>query len=319
MAIIQEVPGIKVTILVGGQEATEYDAHDGPDPPPHCPTSLKYVECVDEAEFSIKLEVDVHYAWGFRNHCLSLRTYVDGKSIAGRVVRSENVFPGFPWTKTVIGKRELDRESGLWFSRKLKFTGVQIVDDSHHERVQRDLNIAKGLGVIEVRVLRVINNGLEEARPRLSSRNQELNTFELAEKSLKGKSISHGASFSPPEQTSKPISYNCRTLPEDNGSIAVFQFHYRSKEALKRELIIPRTPSLSPTIGPLSPAERNRLAQQRLNNIRNKPEIKPEPVTIIKRELGEIYDLTSDDALDGPKKRSRLCSVQAEIVDLTGD
>jgi len=54
--------------------------------------------------------------------------------------------------------------------------------------VKADLKVASKLGVIEVRVMRGIVGGEILARPG----NIKNNKFELSEKSLKGKAVSHG-------------------------------------------------------------------------------------------------------------------------------
>jgi hypothetical protein len=67
------------------------------------------------------------------------------------------------------------------------------VDDVQSERVEQDREIAKSLGVIEVKVYRGIDQGTHAATARAAKNDQK--SFELAEKSLKGKAISHGTSY----------------------------------------------------------------------------------------------------------------------------
>lgn len=63
-----------------------------------------------------------------------------------------------------------------------------LVDEAQHERVKADMKVANKLGVIEVKVMRGIVGA--EVVPRPS--NIKNNKFELSEKSLKGKAVSHG-------------------------------------------------------------------------------------------------------------------------------
>ncbi|KAI1252144.1 hypothetical protein MGN70_006717 [Eutypa lata] len=67
-------------------------------------------------------------------------------------------------------------------------------------------------------------------------------------------------------------------------------------------------------------AELERLAQERLEQLRAKSEVKQETRSVIKREAGEVYDLTQDTMSPRPKKLSRLASrTKAEVIDLTDD
>lgn len=63
-----------------------------------------------------------------------------------------------------------------------------LVDEAQHERVKSDMKVAKKLGIIEVKVMRGIVGGEVSTRPG----NIRNNKFELSEKSLKGKAVSHG-------------------------------------------------------------------------------------------------------------------------------
>lgn len=69
-----------------------------------------------------------------------------------------------------------------------------LVDDAPKERIEKDLKTAKGLGTIEVKFTRAIEHGPLPARTRDGS-SVNLTSFELAEKSLKGKAVSHGTSY----------------------------------------------------------------------------------------------------------------------------
>ncbi|RYP60221.1 hypothetical protein DL769_008210 [Monosporascus sp. CRB-8-3] len=94
------------------------------------------------------------------------------------------------------------------------------------------------------------------------------------------------------------------------------KFSAVNKEALKREMIIPRTPTQSPTIPDefdrLSGAEKARLARERFQELQSMKQIKKEePAT--KRAFSEVFDLTDDDLPSRPVQRT------TEVVDLTDD
>lgn len=67
---------------------------------------------------------------------------------------------------------------------------TQTVEDGRRDRVLRDKDRAKNLGVIEVQVFRIILGEATKFGRRAPMRKENL---ELSEKALKGKAISHGA------------------------------------------------------------------------------------------------------------------------------
>ncbi|RYP70640.1 hypothetical protein DL771_005353 [Monosporascus sp. 5C6A] len=188
MAILEGLPGVKVTVRVEGKDCVEYEDPDAADIQSTCPTASKYIESVDDAEFSIHFHVGSDYNWDYKEHSLDVSVDVDNHHLADDLVDGET-----DWD----------------------------VDGKH-------------------------------------------------------------------------VSLN--------------------KEALKREMIIPRTPSQSPTIpddfDSLSDAEKARLARERFQELQSIKKIKKEePVT--KRGFSEVFDLTDDDLPSQPIKRT------AEVVDLT--
>ncbi|EMR67008.1 hypothetical protein MGN70_000292 [Eutypa lata] len=314
MAILEDVPGIKVTIRVGGVNCTEYDDPDAEDEQTSCSTSSKYIESVDDSEFSIHWEVNSDYAWGPKPYLLDADIYIDGHWLMGSVVsvaRLSNIDGKCEVSN--FGATRLCPETGSWVVRKPKFSAVKIVEDTDQGRIERDHEVVKELANITVKISRVIDGSFN-----YSPNNQDTadTSFELAEKSLKGKAISHGTTFSTiGSSTQKPEFAKVRIIPEDDGPIAVFLFKYRSKEALKHELIIPRSPSPEPAVPDdfaiLTDAEKDRLARDRFEELKIKRELKTEPV--IKREFGDTIDLTQDESPHRPAKRVARC------IDLTED
>lgn len=67
MAILDKFPGIEVTIQVDGQDLTEYnDPHASgsvSEDDLGCPVVSKYIESIDDTEFSIKFTISKAYAW----------------------------------------------------------------------------------------------------------------------------------------------------------------------------------------------------------------------------------------------------------------
>ncbi|KAI1269867.1 hypothetical protein F5Y18DRAFT_112080 [Xylariaceae sp. FL1019] len=315
MAILEDVPGLRVEVCCNDQALQEYEdpnAHDH-DEAGAAPTSTQYIACVDDAIFEVHIQVDADYEWGYRNHLLVATTYVDGERIRGSIIHAHNGH-----NRLHVRGNEIRDAFGNWSLQKFKFCSVKTVDDGRKERVEKDMRVAQKLGIIEVKFERAISQGASHGGGRYS-KDRNAAGFELTEKSLKGKAISHGTSYGVAEPISGPSFFSTSNLPEDNGPIAVFQFRYQSREALKRELIIPRSPSRSPTMDDLSPEEVQRLARERFNQLRN-PAVKREGARV-KRERGEALDLTGDPApVLRPTKKSRLNDGRVvDAIDLTDD
>ncbi|KAI0408604.1 hypothetical protein F4802DRAFT_356268 [Xylaria palmicola] len=311
MAVLEALPGVEVTVRIAGADAVEYNnpyseedqslAESGT----CCPTTTKYIECIDDAEFAIKIAASHDYAWGYKNHSLAYRLSVDGNTISRRAFSC-------PDEVIIDGKRAVCPKSRQWSKYTLKFSAVNTVDDPTSERLAQDSEVAKHLGLIKVDFRRIIRTADRNAREVIANHAQK---FELAEKSIKGKAISHGTVFSPGEAISTPQHYMSEDLPEDTGPLAVFFFLYRSRDALQKQLIIPRDPlpSSRQSFLQLSPAEIERLAKERFEQMQRDKDLKKESKPVLKREAVAIEDLTGEDDNPRPAKRP------AQFIDLTLD
>ncbi|TRX92701.1 hypothetical protein FHL15_006375 [Xylaria flabelliformis] len=314
MAIHDDVPGLEVTVRCNEEplhELEDPNAHDSNDAATY-PSITKYIECVDDAEFDVTIEVSSDYQWGYRNHVLVAYIYVDGKYIRGVIISSQDTCYGRPFNYCVKGP-EFPSSTDSWVLRKFKFTAVKTVDDTQKERVERDMKVAKDLGLIEIKFYRKILCGSITYN---GASHTKSGALELAEKSIKGGGISHGTSYGRRETIKKPKAYDVSSIAEDAGPILIMKFLYRSRDALKRELIIPRSPS--PTFENLTPAERDRLARERLDELREM-KIKRENLNpTIKREFGETIDLTEvAPELPSMKKTRLKDGRQVDLIDLT--
>ncbi|KAI0013893.1 hypothetical protein F4779DRAFT_561793 [Xylariaceae sp. FL0662B] len=328
MAVLEDVPGVKITVQVNSQDVKEYDDPDALElgqvaSESGCPTSCKYIESIDDAEFGIKITATSDYEWGYKDHSLTVYLRVDGNYIGGRIIKEQDVLRPGDFTSLIQSYERHCERSNRWYSHKLKFSAINTVDSTRKERVVKDMKVARYLGLIEVQVRREITGGSIPPTQGADLQSRT-NKFELAEKSLKGKAISHGTTVTPGKKVPAPVRYKCHPLPEDNGPIGVFKFYYRSKEALKRETIIPRTPSpdrnVSLNIAGMSREELERLAQERLNQLQPDRKVKEERKPRIKREFGEVVDLSRGDTHSRPSKLSRRSSGRPkEVIDLTDD
>ncbi|RYP53174.1 hypothetical protein DL768_001767 [Monosporascus sp. mg162] len=254
MAILEELPGVKVTVRVEGKDCVEYEDPDAADIQTSRPTSSKYIESVDDAEFCVHFHMDSNYNWDYREHCLVVAVYADNQWLNSSFVEK---------TALINGQLDIDVDR------------LNKVDDTTKARIEEDRKVAKNLGIITVRLKRVIKLDSYDAS---SSAPVKSTSLDLTEKSFKGKEISH--------------------------------------EALKREMIIPRTPTQSPALqddfDTLSDAEKARLARERFQELQSIKKIKKEEL-VTKRGFSEVFDLADDGLRSRPTKRT------AQVIDLTDD
>ncbi|KAI1115092.1 hypothetical protein F5Y14DRAFT_460911 [Nemania sp. NC0429] len=290
MAILEEVPGMEVTIQIDGQNVTEYDGPQASDSVSQddsgCPVVSKYIESIGDAEFTIKLTIDgkLYYKRG----CKVMDHLVFHPKIDGR------------WVRSAV---------------------MSIVDDRNAARIQKDIKATKDLGIIQIEVERHIYRG---ELPPSQDADSTTTTLEVAEKALKGKAISHSTSVGKREPGESLRLMNTRRIPADNGPIAVFRFLYRSREDLKQELVIPRTPepelatpAVQQSIHDMTEAQIHRLAQERLDQIKQDEEAKGHSNSIVKKEgkrgIREVIDV------DEEAGEARAAKRRAITIDLTDD
>lgn len=127
MAVLEGLPGVKVTVQINGRDLAEYD---DPNASEHEParagayhTSTKYIECVDDAEFSMKALASKEYKWGYKGHCLSMDFYVDGNLVSGRSIREGDLVRG-PVETVVYGKRTYCAKEKHWIRRNCRFSAI---------------------------------------------------------------------------------------------------------------------------------------------------------------------------------------------------
>ncbi|TGJ85624.1 hypothetical protein E0Z10_g3169 [Xylaria hypoxylon] len=317
MAVIDQVPGIEVTIQVDGENATEYVDPHAPDSDldanHECPIITKYIESIDDTKFSVKVAIDDDaYAWDDIEHCLSSSIVIDGNYVGDGLIEMGQ--------KEVIfkGNGIYSKQFQQWYRMEFKFSAISIVEDRNAARVKKDKETMKNIGLIEIS----LNRRVKEKQCKAISIGSliDSNILEVAEKALKGKAVSHSASFCKVKAIQRPTAWRIHRVSVDNGPIATVRFMYRSRESLKQELIIPRSPSPSPaaptmprSVDNMTGAEIWRLAQERLDQINWAEEVKSHNKSAMKRQVNEVVDV------DEEAEKARKAKRRAVNIDLTDD
>jgi hypothetical protein len=129
MTINEDVPGIQVTVQIRDTEAVEYAADDATNEDAVCPTVTKYIECIDDASFRVRVVIDDNYEWGYKNHSLAYHLYIDGKHVSGHVTGYKNrkltSTGAFEHACVFRDRQDYDGVHDQWVRRKFKFSSVK--------------------------------------------------------------------------------------------------------------------------------------------------------------------------------------------------
>ncbi|KAJ9165032.1 hypothetical protein NKR19_g821 [Coniochaeta hoffmannii] len=313
MAIIEDL-GLSVTIEVNGTPLEEYNdakpSEDSTVDQTVTKVCSKYVEAKDGAEYVVHCKAMPNNTWisssAPKDHIFVFDVYVDGKLQRSKVLiwkrQTDHGGVSADGAAEYHGPRKL--------IRRFSFSTIQTVETADVGVVETDSGRASTLGVIRVEVARSIRKGSKNAQ----DQSVEDTNLTVAEEALKGQAISHGTALSPATVVRGPTrskSYR-RTVSKrvTKHLDAVFIFKYRSKDALRSEMVIPRTPSpdvADDRLRGLTLDHIMQLARERLAEVKREETVKTE-ARPVKRENGEV------DMGDLQRKR-----VKRETIDLTDD
>ncbi|KFY49060.1 hypothetical protein V495_00779 [Pseudogymnoascus sp. VKM F-4514 (FW-929)] len=312
MAVIDTVPGVEVSILINGQPVEEYvDSGEEIDGPLASKTVVKYIEAISDAEFIIKASaLSAFYQHRKTKDDILVGVEIDGARVRGCFQRHAKSKKSAPWSKIIEGASGLNGAGRRTISA-FKFTAVEIVETTDKAKIEKDTTASAKLGEICVEIFRVKILGRTKPKDKVPKGAAS----EIAEKAVKGRALSHGTTFGPGKVLSTSIRKK-EYLDGNDTPLARFVFRYRSKDALRKLLIIPRSPSPDP-FDALSAAERESLAREAFQNRqgpKREPGIKAERTVKRERSNSDAVDLTGA----APKSKQRKTSMEAPI-DLTDD
>ncbi|KAG6360096.1 hypothetical protein INS49_011152 [Diaporthe citri] len=311
MAILEDV-GLEVNIIVNGSPLKEYEdkgadlSDDGfGDETRKC---RRYVEVDGDTDFGVQLHVTSNnkYLDGNKKKRLRFCLDLDGQE------ELEARLMNFARTPVLLdGKDEWNGQT--YISRRFRFTTISTeVNENDRERVSKDKEAARLLGLIRVRVwrTRIIDTCVPE-NLRQTTKFDEMGK-ELAENAVKGKALSHRATLSAAAVVDPYLTVSTWSFVDPlDVPLAVFYFEYRSKAALQEKLVIPRSREPSPQpvdLDALPVSEVSRLAQLRSLGSNGGGNASSE--VAVKREPGE------DQMSQRPRKFVKT-SDGREAVDLT--
>ncbi|CAK4033345.1 Hypothetical predicted protein [Lecanosticta acicola] len=287
MAVVDELPGVEVTITVDGQALEEYLDGDERNEPN---AVTKFVEATTGKNFEIVYLV--RKGTEFRGDCMAFAISVDGSRMGRPLVRKESC----------LDKDASENLKGAIVPgcklKKFEFVALETVQDGHSSF--EEIAKLQGLGCIKVEVFHRIITGES------SKHNPRVGTFQpvdfVPERAVKGKALTQQVKLGDTVPCAPSIMYSSRPVDASGKPAATFMFNYRTNNALKSLLIIPRTPSPEPPTPlhlrdptTLTPAEIV-LLQQGFAAAASEKEAKAEKMSKVKRE--------HPDDSDAPRKKA---------------
>ncbi|TWU74090.1 hypothetical protein ED733_004547 [Metarhizium rileyi] len=202
MAVISTVPGIDISVHVNGEVAQEY--------PPPCQ--------LDGCMSSVPSNREI-----FAINAIALFVYIDGHPVGSRLIHRKS---GLSGSTTFKFKDELFQSdvAGLCVRQSFSFSPISTVEEAASPKVKRDVERAKDLGSILVKLSTCCAG---QMRPWTPLKQNKSSNFALAEKAMKGRELSHGTSYIREGMVSTcrhaRLTYNLVPLGQ-------YIFQYRSRE-----------------------------------------------------------------------------------------
>ncbi|KAH5442985.1 hypothetical protein HBI23_168540 [Parastagonospora nodorum] len=250
---------------------------------------------------------------------------LDGERVPGKLMRSEE-FRGRFWEGTTSGVRS--NEGDKWVFSNFAFSDLKTVDSGSRRAGDRLMKHLKHMGEITAECHYVTN--LKPVPDCLRRVPKGHRLEDIPEKALKGRALSHQSTFGTPAPAKPSFGVSSDYLDPEKKPFAIFHFKYRSRDALKALMIIPRSPSPVPLedryVDTLSPQEmrqllrRQRERQQAAQAVKQEQGVKHECSRERSRAIHD-FDSDGDEVSFVSAKRRRhpviIDGNGAETIDLT--
>ncbi|KAF1982251.1 hypothetical protein K402DRAFT_457420 [Aulographum hederae CBS 113979] len=240
MPILPEFPEVEVDVVVGGRPLKEYRDEEEEDAVDDrsCQRCVRYIEAVSGAQFGIRVRYNPH-----KNKASTLSEFDISLSVDGRENDSGSLSSKNRRFEKVLRGSSVFRK-GRWTRELLIFAPLDIVNELPGTALgSRSTPKIDELGEITVRLRRVVLGQKQECTDPKKWNNISMGAIgPIPEKLLKGKAMTYHVQSSPIE--SKAPGFRERTYPDGKRNyFAVVKYKYRSQDALKSLLVIPRSPT----------------------------------------------------------------------------
>ncbi|KAJ0169062.1 hypothetical protein CTA2_17 [Colletotrichum tanaceti] len=323
MAIIDTLPAVNVSVQLNNSFRDSYEYADlTPYPRERYLGGVErvarnYIESQEGTEFCIHVNVNDEPSidpWVYNEHGLLFFLYIDGIFMGKRFCQNKDFNRG-DWHFTFSSRKHPNEDRSSLVESRFKFQSIVTVDD---EPTHGDFRRARDLGIIEVKVKLGKASAMTNCRRRRNFerdfREPAVDSFLIPEEALKVSLLRRYF------LEAHPVSTLSRQSQE-----------HSSRQALKIEEVIPRTPSPEPMpqrrsvrfdepytvprFENLHQYEIERLARERLRQLRDE---KLQTPSLKKRTYDDYCDLTQID--EQPVRPYKIIKMRSghEAIDLTG-
>ncbi|KAH7125781.1 hypothetical protein B0J11DRAFT_487707 [Dendryphion nanum] len=312
MAVIfpaDDRPGVTANVCVNDVAVREYNDDDVEEEDGQVSVT-KYIEATSEAPFKLEISFQEHHRTA---HGVDIIVFLDGENVFQCVLRHYKL----KTTMTCTGWRGW--ADGSFCTRKFRFTELKIAEDIAPSSIETR-EALKRAGQISVKLRRITNirSSTVTSRRWTGTSQEQYYPNAVSEKDLKGKTITHCAKLDLATPSCSPGSLSRDLI--DKTPFAQFVFKYRSREALKSLLVIPRTPIPVPLedrpVESLTHQEALELLRRQKENAARNITIEP----VIKREHMSDDDDDDDEIFITSSKRAKSCSTidqkRVEVIEL---
>ncbi|KAF2651345.1 hypothetical protein K491DRAFT_761119 [Lophiostoma macrostomum CBS 122681] len=246
MAILPDIPGLRVEVYVNGDPLREYhdyeedseddDEDDEEEPDRPRKTVTKYVEAVSGANFELRVSFNDSFD---SPHAIRGKIEIDGMDVRRCAWKTQT---------SRLTHKHLEgahiTQQGQRYIRKFRFRELDIVEENESTKGQRPNNL-RTMGQISMDFYCITN--IRTIKP-ANEKNVDLpEPGQIAEKALKGRALSHCGILDAPQRNNTPsTAYDFDYVDPNKRPFATFVFKYRSLAALKALHVIRRTPSPTP-------------------------------------------------------------------------
>ncbi|KAJ8060088.1 hypothetical protein OCU04_011698 [Sclerotinia nivalis] len=235
MAVLPDVPYVRVRVVISGSQTVEYDDPDD--------IQDGITQGFPKNKTSIYIESKTNQRFGFEywvnskkrdkaidpGTCLGFYATIDGRGCSSVVICNKDGFKPGQWAHQLNGDR-LRTKSSLKLMPFI-FAEVKPGDDSTYAPPK----VASQLGEIVVQVWRVRKCNPVPAPVEKASSTKRINVHESQ---LKGKAVSHATQFGAPQTSSdQETFYKLEYIDPVSKPLAEFHFKYRSRDILEQIMI----------------------------------------------------------------------------------
>ncbi|KAI1271544.1 hypothetical protein F5Y07DRAFT_413507 [Xylaria sp. FL0933] len=259
MAVIQNLPGVEVTIYTDGSKAPEYDGVSEADKAfRFSNTAMKYIECKDNDSFSIHIKVDQKYV--FKGHFLNFAAVIDGTWAKTERCSEEDV-KEMSWEQD-ISHRVAKNPNGhrRYTTQQFAFSQITKVDTPTNSQHKPDMKKLEQLGTIEVNLYRSLEGDDKMLIPAADQPKNSIVLRELMDDQT------HMTKYTHTQPTTRPKYLRRSIITEDKEHIGTFRFKYRSREFLSSEGIINPNKYCWSRFEPISRKEQMRTRRLRITD-----------------------------------------------------